>query len=235
MISVNQLIQQAFEAVSMVDEGESVDGTYAATGLAQLNLLIAELNNQEYLASQIRTVDMQCVGHCTIAADGRDYGYHLNAPAPEQLRGVSLKTPGGSWLPLGTADRQTIDTVGSHGNPTIWTYELSSNEEGVTVGTVIVDSDRLHTLRLYYSAPMPRYELDGEIAVSDLYYNLLLTGLAYRLCRRYKLKEYMADAETDFTTAKSLIKRSTYRQRASVNSIDSYNSSYQRGLSGEGW
>ena len=47
MIAVNELVQQAYEAINMTGLGESTDGTMALVGCQELNRLISTLNSKE--------------------------------------------------------------------------------------------------------------------------------------------------------------------------------------------
>lgn len=57
MISVNDLIDNAFHRVGIVGDGESVSPTQSAAGLKDLQSLIAELNTENYLLENYQTFD----------------------------------------------------------------------------------------------------------------------------------------------------------------------------------
>lgn len=57
MISVNDLIQRAFQRVGIVGDGEPVSPTQAMSGLRDLQDVITELNTEDYLMENYETYD----------------------------------------------------------------------------------------------------------------------------------------------------------------------------------
>ena len=57
MISVNDLIQRAFQRVGIVGDGEPVSPTQAMAGVADLHDVITELNTEDYLMENYETYD----------------------------------------------------------------------------------------------------------------------------------------------------------------------------------
>ena len=57
MISVNSLIQRAFQRVGIVGDNEPVSSTQAMAGVADLQSLITELNTEDYLMENYETYD----------------------------------------------------------------------------------------------------------------------------------------------------------------------------------
>lgn len=235
MISVNQLIQQATEAVSLVGDGESVDGDLAASSVKLLNQLISDLNSQEYIAARCGTRDIDVRGDLPIyrLAEGETDDTVLDMNPPEKIQGVSVKDGADQWEPLPPCDRQILDAVGKYSRPTAWTYDRYIEGEQWK-GLLTTNGTSAHTLRIYYTVPMPVYTLADTIYLSDLYNNLLLQGLCLKLCVKYKLKEYKADFQEEFDKAKNMIKRNMASQRQLHNAVRSYDSYYQDGLHGRG-
>lgn len=58
MITVNNLINQCFQRCSLVGDGQSATGTQAMQGLNDLKGLIAELNGQNLILSDVETADI---------------------------------------------------------------------------------------------------------------------------------------------------------------------------------
>ena len=58
MISVNALINQCFQRCSLVGDAQSCTGTQAMQGLNDLKCLIAELNGQNLMLSDVETADI---------------------------------------------------------------------------------------------------------------------------------------------------------------------------------
>lgn len=57
-VQVNEIIQDAFNRCTLVGDGMSVTGTQAAVGLKELNRVLAELNTQDYISENVKTVDI---------------------------------------------------------------------------------------------------------------------------------------------------------------------------------
>lgn len=58
MITVNNLINQCFQRCSLVGDGQAATGTQAMQGLNDLKCLIAELNGQNLMLSDVETADI---------------------------------------------------------------------------------------------------------------------------------------------------------------------------------
>ena len=66
MITVNALINQCFQRCSLVGDGQAATGTQAMQGLNDLKCLIAELNGQNLILSDVETADIYSNGVITI-------------------------------------------------------------------------------------------------------------------------------------------------------------------------
>lgn len=58
MISVNALINDCFQKCSLIGDGQSCNGTQAMNGLKDLQSVIAELNSQNLVLSDVETADI---------------------------------------------------------------------------------------------------------------------------------------------------------------------------------
>ena len=58
MITVNNLINQCFQRCSLVGDGQTATGTQAMAALNDLQCLIAELNSQNLILSDVETADI---------------------------------------------------------------------------------------------------------------------------------------------------------------------------------
>lgn len=58
MLTVNSLINQCFQRCSLIGDGQSCSGTQAMQGLNDLMCLIAELNGQNLILSDVETVNI---------------------------------------------------------------------------------------------------------------------------------------------------------------------------------
>ena len=244
-ISVQQLVQTAFQNCSLIGDGESMDGTaYGTTAhdgaLGLLNNLLSELNNQQYITQAVTTIDLP-VGE-TLTFCGSDWhGYRpvgfVPLDAPDRLFGVSRKI-GDRWLPLHSCDRQQIDQRTKKSLPTSWAYEIVPNTiPAIPFGILYLDTIITTQVRIFYPMKLELKTNDPVLSISDVYFDLLLNGLCVKLCIKYKLTEYLPIFEQQFKQAKNLIKRSNVTQRM-IQRGDlggGYNDSFYNGLGGVGW
>ena len=151
-ISVQQLVQTAFQNCSLIGDGESVDGTaYGTTAhdgaLGLLNNLLGELNNQELIASSKTAVEITTVpvdlapiggtGDRRINFSGIRFvgktwgswpypeGIILNRNGvPDKIDGVSRRI-GDRWVPLHSCNMQQMMTRTMKQLATSWTYNIN--------------------------------------------------------------------------------------------------------------
>nr|DAW67908.1 MAG TPA: tail accessory factor [Caudoviricetes sp.] len=57
-VQVNEIIQDAFSRCTLVGDGMTVTGTQASVGLRELNSVLAELNTQDYISENVKTLDV---------------------------------------------------------------------------------------------------------------------------------------------------------------------------------
>lgn len=126
--------------------------------------------------------------------------------------------------------------------PTSWCYELKayqSREPKIqTGGFLTVDSNKPTQVKIWYRRPFQDLSTSDEVIhVSDMYFDLLLTGLCVKLCVKYKLTDYLPMFEQQFRQAKNLIKRSNATQRMLQRGDlgGGYDDSFYNGLGGVGW
>lgn len=124
MISVNELIQNAFTRTGLVGDGQAVNGTRATTGLLELNDLIRTLNLQEYIADNIKTVDVNAVNKITISKSVLSDITVDNVPS--HIKSVARKI-GDRFVPLITSNLETINAHGSRGYAAQFTYNVAYN------------------------------------------------------------------------------------------------------------
>lgn len=244
-ISVQQLVQTAFQNCSLIGDGESVDGTaYGTTAhdgaLGLLNNLLSELNNQQYITQATYTIDLP-VGE-TMTFCGSDWhGFvppnWVRVDAPDRLFGVSRKI-GDRWIPLHSCDRQQIDQRTKKSLPTSWAYEIVPNTiPAIPFGILYLDTTIITPVRIFYPMKLELKTNDPFLGISDAYFDLLLNGLCVKLCVKYKLTDYLPIFEQQFKQAKNLIKRSNATQRMLQRGdlVGGYDDSFYNGLGGVGW
>ena len=89
MISINELIQQAYTRCGLVGEGQAVNGTKAMSALHELNDLIQILNQQEYISDNLRVFDIRKTDTITIG-NGPDFDIQVSR-VPSHIKSVSRK------------------------------------------------------------------------------------------------------------------------------------------------
>lgn len=225
MIAVNKLIQIAYQSLNMTGLGESTDGDMAVAALDELNALISGLNEQGFLSLSQKFTDIPPGREFTfrVKAEGEETpGNIIDLKPPVAITGVGRKV-GERFIPLHPMDRQQIDRSNRLTMPHAFNYgrcyEQVPNEtdhgfETRELGILVLDGRSPTPLRVYYNAPLEYYQLDSTIWLPEAYNELLLSGLKFRLAKRFDLAaDKKADCETDFTAAKKLIKRNAASQR----------------------
>lgn len=86
MITVNALINQAFQRCSLVGDGQAATGTQAMNALFDLQSLIAELNSQNLILSDVETVNVASNGVIRIMEElPEGWEEVTELPAPSSL------------------------------------------------------------------------------------------------------------------------------------------------------
>ena len=249
-ISVQQLVQTAFQNCSLIGDGESVDGTaYGTTAhdgaLGLLNNLLSELNNQGYIVSGFEEKELT-YSKPTILLDRNSMFFTdeiLLGVIPPKLEGVSRKI-GERWLPLHSCNRQQMASRNAMQLPTSWSYEVTKTmftyqgeEFFVEHGLLILDTKKPTPIKIWFSQPLKAEKNDTTLYLSDIYFDLLMNGLCVKLCVKYKLTEYLPIFEQQFKQTKNLIKRSNATQRMLQRGDlgGGYDDSFYNGLGGLGW
>ena len=249
-ISVQQLVQTAFQNCSLIGDGESVDGTaYGTTAhdgaLGLLNNLLSELNSQGYIISGFSEHEFT-YSKPTILRDKDSMFFPdeiVLGVTPPKLEGVSRKI-GERWLPLHSCNRQQMAQRNTMQLPTSWTYEITktsriynSQQVFIEYGLLILDTNKPTQVKIWYMQPIKAELTDSTLFLSDIYFDLLLNGLCVKLCVKYKLTDYLPIFEQQFKQAKNLIKRSNATQRMLQRGDlgGGYNDSFYNGLGGVGW
>lgn len=77
-IVVNSLINDAFQKCSLVGDGQSASGTMAVNALKDLISVIAYLNEQNLVLSDVETADVHCNGHIRVMESLPEDWYELD-------------------------------------------------------------------------------------------------------------------------------------------------------------
>jgi len=125
MISVNELIQQAYTRSGLVGEGQAVNGTKAKSALHELNDLIQSLNQQEYISDNLKVFEVSSNGSISIG-DCPDYDIQIER-TPTHIKSVGRKI-GDRFVSLISSNIQAIDSVGKHHLSSQYTYNVDCDK-----------------------------------------------------------------------------------------------------------
>ena len=250
MIAVNQLIQDAYESIGMTGLGEAVgeygDGNMPVVACKELNRLITQLNQQGYLAMSQKWVDVPCASVIQFKQLQPGEAAESNVVdmvPPDKIESVARKI-GDRFIVLNNCNHVQMSQKNPYTIAMSWTYDVTTDTtpddhvpNNRVVGVLTLDGDPRNTVRVWYNAPLPKYDLDETIYLSDLYNELLMSGLCVRLANYFELSdEKKASLARDFTAAKTLIKRNNITQRMLQNGkiMGDYRDMYFNGLNGVG-
>ena len=219
MIAVNPLIQQAYESLTMTGLGEAVDGNMALAACTELNRLISQLNSEGFLAMSQKTVECP---PCKVIKfkkllEGEVADPNVVDMEPMQtVEGVARRL-GNRLVPLQNGNLFQMSMVPPEVTACQWTYDTDTEpvaDGERLVGILTLDGNPRDKVVVFYNSTLKTYKLDDTIYLSDLYNELLLAGLCFRLAHFHNLSDQKkAETETDLKTAKNLIKRNTVSQR----------------------
>lgn len=227
-ISVNSLIQQAFEECSLVGDGQSVSGTKAQVGLSLLNVCIAELNAQNYIITAFTRKDVNFGETCIIAPSATAT---INAEPPDTIQ-FCLRKLGQRYIRLTKTGQSVLDGKVKQGLSQMFNYETYLDPDtGLFTGRITTDSRASFDYRLYYNTKIPACELGGNLYLPEIYYGLLLAALAQRLAIRYNVDGSIQKFTSLLKAQKTLAKRnnSTNRPITYGDGIGSYVDQYYQG------
>lgn len=256
MIAVNQLIQDAYESIGMTGLGEAVgtyesaddygDGNMPVVACKELNRLITQLNNQGYIAMAQEWVDVPCASDIyfrKLQAGEIRTDTSVNMEPPEKVESVARRV-GDRFIVLNNSNAVQMSQKNPYTIALSWTYDTkleTTPDDHVPnnrlVGHLHLDGDPRNQVRVWYNSKLPTYNLNDTIYLSDLYNEVLMSGLCLRLANYFELSdEKKASLSRDFIAAKSMIKRNNITQRMLQTGklMGDYRDSYFNGLNGVG-
>ena len=248
MIACNELIDEVCQYLNVVGDDESTDDNLSEKALYELNRLIGNLNSEGFIASSQKYVDIPGgkVVYIKKLAEGEELPANtVDMEPPEKVEGVSRKI-GGRFLPLTPMDLGQMNALNRECLAETWNYGKSFETvegpgepgEQRIVGKLEFSGFAPEGYRMFYTEKLPKFKLSDTIYLSDLYNNLIFSGLKYAMAKRQKLDaETKADAYTDFIEAKTLIKRNNLPQRMIQSGplAGSYMDAYADGIAGNGF
>ena len=128
MISVNDLIQNAFSRCGLVGDGQAVNGTKAKTGENELKDLISVLNTQEYIADNYRIFDVSGKNEITIG-DSIDFDIQVKNP-PSTIKSIGRKQ-GDRFVQLVKTNIESIFSESRNHLSTQYTYNVYFDEKAI--------------------------------------------------------------------------------------------------------
>lgn len=224
MIAVNELVNQAYKALTITGIGESTEGDYALIGEQELNRLISTLNSQGFLSLTQHAVELHPSRKYFFKKlrEGEEApSYVVDMAPPEKIEGV-MRRIGVRYIPLHSIDIQQLNTKNLATLPTSWNYSRDievfegefGEDGGREVGILLLDGTPQDKVKVFYNSKLPKYHLEDTIYLPSLYDELLFTGLKARLAKYHNLSEQKKqDCDTEFLAAQTLIKRGAITQR----------------------
>lgn len=245
MISVNELIQDAYKALVLTGLGESTDGDMSAVGENELNRLISTLNSQGFLALAQKFHDLPSCNRVVfkkLEPGETATPDTVDMEPPEKVESVARKI-GDRFAPLASCDLVQISARNRMSLSTSWNYSrefepVEGTDKYREVGVIRFDGRNPYGVRVFYNSKLPTYTQYDNIYLSDLYNELLFTGLKYRLACYYDLSDAKkADCENEFRAAKRLIKRNNVTQRMlQAGTVEGgYDDNFWNGMGGVGF
>lgn len=227
-INVNSLLQQAFEETQLVGDGQSVSGTKAQVGLNLLNIIISELNAQNYIVTSYTRKDVNFGETCIIAESS---AATINAEPPDTII-ACLRKLGQRYIRLIKTGQSVLDGKVKQGLSRMFTYETYFDADTqLFTGRITTDSTGTFPYRVYYNTKIPACELGGQLFLPEIYYGLLASALCQRLAIRYNLDDAVAKFTAVFKEQQALAKRnnSTNRPITYGDGIGSYVDQFYQG------
>lgn len=243
MLAVNSLIHDAYESIGITGIGETTEGDYEKVGVKELNRAISQLNSDGYITLSQDWKDFPR-GNCAefkVFAPGETDEHAVNMRPPVSIVGVSRRL-GNRFLPLRPGDKQAMATRPPCTLAGAWSYDIriETGPDGVprNVGKLMLDGDSHGEIRVWFNGQLPHYALEDTIYLPDIYNELIMSALCYRLACFHELSDQKkADCLVDFNVAKSLIETPNAQLRmatAGVEGGSSWRDSYADGLAGTG-
>lgn len=223
MLSVNELIQDAAEDLSLVGDGEAVSPELAASCEGLLNRAIKDLNSDSYISLSVATKDIMAAGNVVfrkLEQDEPQQPNSINQEPPDNIQGVARKV-GIRYVRLTASNPEAQDRSLTYSLPTQWSYGVESEvaPSGATrrIGRLKLNGSSPADLRIYMNSALPKFRLGDTIYLSDLYHNLLLYALEDRMVAKYKLYSYADRVSTDLAGAMRSVDNNAAQNRPMTN------------------
>lgn len=211
--SVNTLLQEAHEDLTLTGIGEPISGDLAAAGESCLNRAIRDLNRDGYVALTKQVHDIVAAGSVTFRKleEGEAVPPNtINMEPPDGIDAVGRKI-GMRYVRLRPSSRTQLDRTMTCSLPSQWCYEEDTETapSGATrrIGVVRTNGNGPTDLRIYVNSQLPTYRLGDTIYLSSLYYSLIMYATEMKLVAFHKLKSYEERVQRDLDGAYAAIDR----------------------------
>lgn len=242
-MTVNEIINTACRDLSMIRDDENADGDLLDACVELLNVAIASLNSDAYIASTIREDEVSAAGHVYFrkAVTGETLGADsIDIEPPDNIVGVARKV-GIRYLRLTGATPQDLAAAATASLPQLYSYGITSETAPDSsirmVGVLSLNGTVPVVLKVFSAQAMPKYSAGDTIYLSDLYRNLVLYALEMRMVKRYKLYAYKESVAEDLLEAKDAIDKNAAVNRPLTNlgnAVGSYMDDFCNGMAGVG-
>jgi len=216
MINVRDIVDDAYAALGMIQDGEHVDGNSANVGERTLNQMIASLNLNNFFAFQLRTLDFvvpTTKAHFLIgpAQPAGEVQPDIVAQRPANIvtcfAGENPVNMVSKVCIVSQADMPGFARESASGLPHRVTY-VSSYPLGELWFDIKVPVG--WTIRLCYSKALPEMKIDDVLDVPPEYQGTLSWMLAQLLTARYKVtSEIKAKIKANSDWFESAIRKNT--------------------------
>lgn len=218
---IRNIVNQAYQLPGIISDDEVADGSMSAMALIKLNELLAQLNIQQLFPYSQRVVSF------TIPTIKNSYtiGIPLNigdAPAdiaeerPCYINRIYFY-PSGLATPINVQHLELADLIGARSS-----MQVSGTPNYFAVNQTYPYSEILfdvkpnvgNLLQIVYNASIPSVTINSVLAIPPEYNDLLVTGLARKLCILKQMPaETLQSVDILYKDAVSMIKQSNGRNQ----------------------
>lgn len=229
MIIVNDLINNVLHSTNFVGDGEDVDEYKSNNALADLNAIIRELNDDEYIADNVKCFFPSATKEITI---GEHEECTINHRPPSKIAHIGRKV-GQRWQRIFKCGIEGIFSNKTTGISNLYNYTVDYDEDKeCMVGHIRLNGGANSQFVVVFIDTIPEVTMDDELNLQDIYKTVIEAGLAWKSARRYKDKEWMITYKEEYEDAKDALK-SINNQNAPLiwdNLGGSYLDSYYNGF-----
>jgi len=242
-MTVNEIIDSACRDLSMITDEDHADGALLDSCAELLNIAIADLNSDNYIASNVREDVVSAAGSIkffTPIAGEITAANVVPIEPPDNIMGVARHV-GIRWMQLQPISVEDVSSLASGSLPQGYAYNVYADKapDNSTrmVGEIKMNGTAGAQFKVFSAQKLPHYSAGDTIYLSPLYKNLILYALEARMVKRYKLFAYKESVAEDLLAAKDAIDKNAAVNRPLTNLgqlAGSYMDDYYNGLGGVG-